>query len=138
MLLNFILHSMRDESDKAISPPIKNKQCIAYSGLQICNESFILGRIYAGAFPPDHSQYVPRVSTPFSSKLHPKIKNYLPLTFYIIFWYLIEIQFWDFKHVVPNNTVQNLSFLAFVLFEWLKNAKFCINDCTCSNHLCIT
>ena len=33
MLLNFILHSMRDESDKTSAPLIKNKQCIAYIGV---------------------------------------------------------------------------------------------------------
>ena len=36
MLLNFISHSMRDELDKATTPPIKNKQCVAYTGVQMC------------------------------------------------------------------------------------------------------
>ena len=123
MLLNFILHSMRDESDRATAPLIKNKQCIAYTMVEICNAYFILGGNYAGVIPPHHSQYAPCISTPFSAKFHTKSKNYLTHTFYIISWNLIEIQLWDFKHVVPNtraNTIQNLSFLAFVLFEWLK------------------
>ena len=85
MLLNFILHSMRDESDKATALPIKNKYCIAYTGVEIYNAYFILGRIYAGVIPPHHSQHARRISTPFSAKLHPKSKNYLPHTFYIIF-----------------------------------------------------
>ena len=36
MLLNFVLYSKRDELDKATTPPIKNKQCAAYTGVQIC------------------------------------------------------------------------------------------------------
>ena len=123
MLLNFILHSMRDESDKATVPLIKNKQCIAYTGVKICNAYFILGWIYAGVIPPHYSQCAPRISIPFSAKFHPKSKNDLTHAFYIISWNLIEIQLWHFKHVVRNtrsNTVQNLSFLAFVLFERLK------------------
>ena len=92
MLLNFILHNMRDESNKATEPSIKNKQCITYTGVEICNADFILGWIYAGVIPPHHSQYAPRISTPFSAKFHPKSKNYLPHTFYIISWSLIEIQ----------------------------------------------
>ena len=84
MLLNFILHSMRDESDKATVTLIKNKQCIAYTGVEICNAYFILGWIYAGVIPPQHSQYAPRISTPFSAKFHHKSKNYLTHTFYIM------------------------------------------------------
>ena len=57
MLLNFILHSIRDESDKATALPIKNKYCIAYTGVEIYNAYFILGRIYAGVIPLHHSQY---------------------------------------------------------------------------------
>ena len=123
MLFNFILHSVRDESDKATAPLIKNKQCIAYTGAEICNEYFILGWIYAGVIPPHHAQYALRIFTPFSAKFHPKSKNYLPHTFYIISWNLIKIQLWDFKNVVPNSrayTVQSLNFLAFVLFEWIE------------------
>ena len=85
MLLNFILLSMRDELDKATPPPIKNKQCIAHTGVEICNAYFIHGRIFAGLIPPHHSQYVPRNSTSFSAKMHPNSKNYLSHTFYIIF-----------------------------------------------------
>ena len=85
MLLNFILHSMRNESDKPTEPLIKNKQCIAYTEAEICNAYFILGWIYAGLISPHHSQYAPCISTPFSAKFHPKSKNYLPHTFYIIF-----------------------------------------------------
>ena len=92
MLPNFILHSMRNESDTATTPPIKNKQCIAYTEMEICNAYFILGLIYEGVIPPHHSQYAPRISTPFSAKLHPKSKNYLPHTFYIIFQNLTEIR----------------------------------------------
>ena len=36
MLFNFVLYSMRDELDKATTPPIKIKQCVAYTGVQIC------------------------------------------------------------------------------------------------------
>ena len=37
MLPNFVLYSMRDELDKATTPSIKNKQCVAlYTGVQIC------------------------------------------------------------------------------------------------------
>ena len=36
MLFNFILHSMRDKLDKATTPLIKNKQCVAYTGVEIC------------------------------------------------------------------------------------------------------
>ena len=36
MLLNFVLYSMRGELDKATIPPIKSKQCIAYTGVHIC------------------------------------------------------------------------------------------------------
>ena len=36
MLLNFILYSMRDELNKATTPPIKNKQYEAYTGVEIC------------------------------------------------------------------------------------------------------
>ena len=35
-LLNFVLYSMRDELDKATAPAVKNKQCVAYTGVQIC------------------------------------------------------------------------------------------------------
>ena len=35
MLLNFVLYSMRDELDKATTPSIKNKQCAAYTGVEI-------------------------------------------------------------------------------------------------------
>ena len=35
MLLNFVLQSIRDELDKATTPPIKNKQYVAYTGVQI-------------------------------------------------------------------------------------------------------
>ena len=34
MLLNFVLYSMRDELSKATTPPIKNKQCVAFTGVQ--------------------------------------------------------------------------------------------------------
>ena len=68
MLLNFILHSMRDESDTAATPPIKNKQCVAYTGVGICDAYYkqvriylvrILywGGIYAVQIPPHDSQY---------------------------------------------------------------------------------
>ena len=36
MLLNFVFIHMRDELDKAPTLPIKNKQCVAYTGVQIC------------------------------------------------------------------------------------------------------
>ena len=36
MLLNFVLDSMRDELDKATTPPIKNKQCVACTAVRIC------------------------------------------------------------------------------------------------------
>ena len=36
MLLNFVLNSMRDELDKATTPTIKNKQCVASTGVEIC------------------------------------------------------------------------------------------------------
>ena len=91
MLLNFISHSMRDESDKAAIPPIKNKQRIAYTAVEICNANFILERIYVGVIPPHHAQYASRIFTLFSAKLHPKSKNYLPQTFYIIF--LLTLRF---------------------------------------------
>ena len=35
MLLNFILHSMRDESDKATTASIENKQCIFTLGVNL-------------------------------------------------------------------------------------------------------
>ena len=54
MLLNFILHSKRDESDKATTPPVKNTQCITYTGVEICNTQFMLERIYASTIPPHH------------------------------------------------------------------------------------
>ena len=73
MLLNVILHSMRDESDKATAPLIKNKQCIAYTGMEICNVYFMRGWIYAGVIPPHHSEY----AIPFSAKFYPNSKNYL-------------------------------------------------------------
>ena len=85
MLLNFNLHSMRDESDKGTTSPIKNKQCITYTGVKKCNAYFMLGRSYEGVIPPHYSQYALRISTPFSAKLHPNSNNYLPRTFYIIF-----------------------------------------------------
>ena len=53
-------------------------------------------------------------------KLHPKSKNHVSHPFFIIFRNLMKIQLWDSKHVVNNtgpNNVQNLSFLALVLFE---------------------
>ena len=75
---------MRDESDKATVPLIKDEQFIAYTEVEICNAYFILGWIYAGVIPPYHSQYAPRISTPFSAKFHPKSKNYLTHTLYII------------------------------------------------------
>ena len=81
MLLNFILHSTRDELDKATTPPIKYKQCITYTEVEIYNACFILGRIYAGVIPLHYSQYARRIFIPF---LHPKSKNYLSHIFYII------------------------------------------------------
>ena len=84
MLLNFILHSMRDESDKAKASLIKNKQCITYTGVKICNAYFILEWIYPGVIPPHHSEYASRISTPFYAKFHLKSKNHLRHTFYII------------------------------------------------------
>ena len=35
MLLNFVLHSMRDELDEATTPPIKNKRYVAYTRVEI-------------------------------------------------------------------------------------------------------
>ena len=35
MLPNFALHSMRDELDKATTPPIKTKQYVAYTRVEI-------------------------------------------------------------------------------------------------------
>ena len=35
MLLNFVLYSTRDESDEATTSSMKNKQCVAYPGVQI-------------------------------------------------------------------------------------------------------
>ena len=103
-----------------------NMQCVFYTGADLRGRNLtpsFIGR---------------RISTPLFGKLHPKSKNYLPHTFYIIFWNLIEIQLWDFKHVVPNtrdDTVQNLSFIAFVFFEWLEKCgvlrKFTLADASC-------
>ena len=48
MLLNFVLHSMR-ELDKATTPSIKTKQCVAYTGVEIFGAYYglLTGRIYA-------------------------------------------------------------------------------------------
>ena len=50
-LLNFIVHSVRDESDKATAPLIENKQCIAYTGVEICNAFFYTGVDLCGRNP---------------------------------------------------------------------------------------
>ena len=105
-----------------------NTQYVFYTGADL----------YGRNPTPSFIAYAPRIFTPFSAKLHTKNKNYLQHTFHIIFWNLIEVQLWDFKHVVSNttpNTVQNLSFLTFVLFQWLKKCgvlrKSTPADATC-------